>query len=211
MTGIGIGSRLRVPVGMIGRYRMAPAVARLVPAPNPGLPRGSVAARAVIGSSRYPQAGRVPATGNGKSAAFDDMIRKAAQREGVDEKLVKAVVEAESGFNPRAVSKAGAKGLMQLMDGTARSLGVRDSFDPASNLAGGAKFLRSMLDRFGSVPLALAAYNAGPGAVEKYGGIPPYQETRSYVERVLSLQKRNQLVASGNPGDGGIDGERTIA
>ncbi len=142
---------------------------------------------------------------------FDQVIRAAARREGVDEQLVKAVVEAESGFNPRAVSRAGAKGLMQLMDGTARSVGVKDPFDPTSNVAGGTKFLRSMLDRFGSVPLALAAYNAGPAAVEKYGGIPPYQETKKYVERVLSLQHRNQVTVVNATTEGGNGGRRTIA
>ncbi len=149
--------------------------------------------------------------GKSSPTAFDDIIRTVSRREGVDEQLVKAVVEAESGFNPNAVSQAGAKGLMQLMDGTARSVGVRNSFDPAANIAGGTRFLRSMLDRFGSVPLALAAYNAGPGAVEKYGGIPPYQETENYVDRVLSLQHRNQVAAASTPIQGGNSGRRTIA
>jgi soluble lytic murein transglycosylase-like protein len=144
------------------------------------------------------------------SASFDQIIRAAADRAGLDDRLVKAVVEAESGFNPRAVSKAGAKGLMQLMDGTARSLGVKDPFDPAANVEGGAKFLRSLLDRFGSLPLALAAYNAGPDAVERYGGVPPFQETRSYVERVLSLQRRNQLAVANGSEEGGSDARRTL-
>ncbi len=154
---------------------------------------------------------RTTAATKGSPTAFDEVIRAASRREGVDEQLVKAVVEAESGFNPKAVSQAGAKGLMQLMDGTARSLGVKDSFDPVSNIAGGTKFLRSMLDRFGSVPLALAAYNAGPGAVEKYGGIPPFQETRSYVDRVLALQRRNQVGGASTPIVGGNGGRRTTA
>lgn len=130
----------------------------------------------------------------GKAGAFEEVIQAAARREGVDEHLVKAVVEAESSFNPKAVSPAGAKGLMQLMDGTARALGVKDPFDPVANVKGGVQFLRSMLDRFGSVPLALAAYNAGPGAVEKYGGVPPYSETKAYVDKVLQLQQRNATV-----------------
>lgn len=116
---------------------------------------------------------------------FGSLIRGAAQRHGVDEGLVRAVIQVESGFKTNAVSPAGAKGLMQLMDGTARALGVTDSFDPAQNIDGGVRFLRSMLDRFGSIQLALAAYNAGPGAVQRFGGIPPYAETQAYVTRVM--------------------------
>ena len=118
---------------------------------------------------------------------FDALITEASAKHGLSADLVRAVVQAESNFNPRAVSSAGAKGLMQLMDGTAKGLGVSDSFDPAQNIEGGVKFLRQMLDRYGSVSLALAAYNAGPGAVDRYGGIPPYKETQLYVKRVLSL------------------------
>ena len=103
------------------------------------------------------------------------------------------IIKAESGFNPNAVSKAGASGLMQLMPGTARGLGVEDIFDVEQNIEGGAKYLRGMLDRFdGDKSLALAAYNAGPNAVKRYGGIPPYQETQNYVKRVLSYE-RNYL------------------
>ena len=144
-----------------------------------------------------PRAGSVSSVPSRSSAppgvsSFGDLIREASTREGVDPALVSAVVSAESGFNPQAVSAAGAKGLMQLMDGTARSLGVRDAFDPAQNIAGGVKYLRQMLDKYGGdVKRAVAAYNAGPGAVDNYGGIPPYAETQSYVQRVLSL--RDQL------------------
>ena len=118
---------------------------------------------------------------------YADLIGSSARRHGVSPSLVAAVVKAESGFNPMAQSRAGAKGLMQLMDDTARSLGVSRVFDPAQNIEGGVRFLASLLTRFGGDPnLALAAYNAGAGAVEKYGGIPPYRETRDYVSRVLS-------------------------
>ena len=158
-----------------------------------------------------PTGGNRPLSKGSGPSSFDDMIKAAAQREGLGTQLVKAVVETESGFNPNAVSGAGAKGLMQLMDGTAKSLGVKDPFDPASNLAGGTKFLRSMLDRFHSLPLALAAYNAGPAAVEKYGGLPPYQETRNYVERVLALQRQNQLAVEDGSDEGGNDGRGTTA
>jgi soluble lytic murein transglycosylase-like protein len=126
-----------------------------------------------------------------RSSAFDGLIQQAAQRHDLDPALLKAVVQAESNFSPWAVSGAGAKGLMQLMDGAARALEVTDPFDPAQNIEGGARFLRQLLDRYrGDEVLALAAYNAGPGAVDHWGGVPPYQETETYVPRVLDL--RNQ-------------------
>ncbi len=124
---------------------------------------------------------------NGPSG-FDQLIEDAAQRYRLDPALVKAVIQAESNFDPQAVSSAGASGLMQLMPGTAASLGVKDSLDPNQNVDGGARLLRDLLDRYDqNVSLALAAYNAGPGAVDKYGGIPPYGETQRYVPRVLGL------------------------
>jgi len=130
------------------------------------------------------KSGFVPLTGKDPSQ-FDALIEAAARRHGLSADLIKAVIRAESNFDPTAVSAAGAKGLMQLMDATAAELGVRDSFDPAQNIEGGAAYLRQMLDRYGQVPLALAAYNAGPGAVDRYAGIPPYAETQTYVHRVL--------------------------
>jgi soluble lytic murein transglycosylase len=115
-------------------------------------------------------------------------IREAAARHGVPERLVSAVIRVESGFNPRAVSPKGARGLMQLMPGTASLLGVRNSFDPRENIDGGVRHLRGLLDRFpNSLPLALAAYNAGEQAVTQHRGIPPYPETQGYVARILSL------------------------
>jgi soluble lytic murein transglycosylase-like protein len=110
----------------------------------------------------------------------------AARRHGLDPDLVMAVAAVESGFRPAAVSPKGARGVMQLMPGTARDLGVADPLDPAANLDGGTRYLRDLLARFdGDLPKALAAYNAGPGAVKRHQGVPPYKETQDYVQRVL--------------------------
>lgn len=122
----------------------------------------------------------------GTTAPYRSEISAAAERYGVPYGLVTAVIRAESGFNPRAVSRKGARGLMQLMPSTASMLGVRDSFDPRQNIDGGVRHLRALMDRFPSnLPLAIAAYNAGESAVLAHGGIPPYPETREYVNRVL--------------------------
>ena len=115
---------------------------------------------------------------------YDRLIRAAAARHQVDPDLLVAIVAVESGFQSDAVSPVGAQGLMQLMPGTQSDLGVFDPLDPAASLEGGARYLRLLADEFGTV-LALAAYNAGPGAVRRYGGVPPYPETRRYVELVL--------------------------
>ena len=113
-------------------------------------------------------------------------INKAARRYGVDPCLVKAVIKMESNFNCRAVSKKGAQGLMQLMPGTARDMRVANPFDPKDNIFGGTRYLRKMLDLFqGDVKLALAAYNAGAATVDRYGGVPPYRETRGFLRRIL--------------------------
>ncbi len=123
-------------------------------------------------------------------SSFDSIINDVAGRRGVDPALVKAVIRAESGFVPTARSPKGALGLMQLMPATARMHKVWHAFDPSQNIEGGVKHLRMLLDKYrGNVRLALAAYNAGHGAVEKYGGVPPYKETVEYIQRVTSYQR----------------------
>lgn len=121
--------------------------------------------------------------------AYDPLIERAARRHGVPPALVKAVVATESNFDPRAVSPKGAQGLMQLMPRTAAAVGVSDPFGPEENVSGGARYLRWLLDRYGDWTRALAAYNAGPRAVDRYRGIPPYRETRAYVRRVLEYYR----------------------
>lgn len=124
---------------------------------------------------------------------FEPIINSCAMEYGVDKSLVKAVIHAESGYNPNAVSPKGAAGLMQLMPKTAQGLKVSNSFDPAENIRGGVRYLRFLLDTFkGDVQLALAAYNAGLSKVAKYGGIPPYEETRNYVTKVMNYRSAYQ-------------------
>lgn len=151
-------------------------------------------------ASPAPQVARAETTQTDEGAAapenepeitIDEHIKEVAARHGVRADLVAAVIEAESDYNPRAVSRRGARGLMQLMPKTAARLGVNDPFDPKANIEAGVKHLRAMMDRFdNNIPLALAAYNAGEVAVIKYRGIPPYRETRAYVNRILKRLDR---------------------
>ncbi|MDQ2872933.1 MAG: lytic transglycosylase domain-containing protein [Candidatus Eremiobacteraeota bacterium] len=124
-------------------------------------------------------------------AQIDGLVASNSSAWGVDPALVKAIIANESGFNASATSRTGAQGLMQLEPGTAAGLGVSDAYDPAQNVSGGTRYIRGLLDRFhGDMRLAVAAYNAGPGAVEKYAGVPPYAETQNYVQNVLSSYEK---------------------
>jgi soluble lytic murein transglycosylase len=125
---------------------------------------------------------------------YADLINQVAAEEGVDPALVRAIIKAESNFDPHAVSRKGAQGLMQLMPGTAGRYAVENSFDPEANIRGGVRYLRFLHDMFsGRLPLALAAYNAGENVVARYNGVPPYPETRQYVARVLAFYGRRDL------------------
>jgi peptidoglycan DL-endopeptidase CwlO len=122
-----------------------------------------------------------------ESSPYADLIASLSEAHGVNPMLVSALIQVESGYRPRARSSRGAMGLMQLMPSTAREYKVRNPFDPKANIEGGIRHLKSLIDRFGAEKIALAAYNAGEGAVMKFKGIPPYRETRNYVSRILAL------------------------
>jgi soluble lytic murein transglycosylase-like protein len=156
-------------------YKTPTAIRRVLPDSN----SASVAAAVATRPSGLGATGSLPA-----STPFRDQFVAAGQKYGVSPRLLAAVAKAESGFNPNAVSGAGARGLMQIMPGTARELGV-NPMNPTEAINGAAKLLKSHLSRFGSTELALAAYNAGPGAVNKYNGVPPYGETQNYVKKVI--------------------------
>jgi soluble lytic murein transglycosylase-like protein len=163
------------------------AVGRPVPASQPAAGATAVssaqfatALRSAVATTTTPAA----AGGSVSGVPYADLFNAAGAKHGVSPKLLAAVAKVESGYNPAAVSPAGARGLMQIMPGTAKGLGVSNAFDPAQAVEGAAKLLAGNLKEFGSVDLALAAYNAGGGAVKKYRGIPPYAETQAYVPKV---------------------------
>jgi soluble lytic murein transglycosylase-like protein len=164
----------------------APDSGSFVPAASPGF-AGALAGALSAGAPIAAPAGGAPAPAPVPPAQIDALVQQNASTWQVEPALIKAVIANESGFNANATSGVGAQGLMQLMPDTAASLGVHDAYDPAQNVAGGTRYLRGLLDRFGGDKrLAIAAYNAGPGAVEKYRDIPPYRETRNYVQNVLA-------------------------
>lgn len=141
------------------------------------------------GKPSIARGGEKPAVSEDEGHRYHDYIVQAAETYQVDVALIKAVIMAESGYNPKAVSHRGAQGLMQLMPNTARWLGVENAFDPALNIDAGVRYLRRLIDRFkGDVELALAAYNAGSRYVRKYGGVPPFRATRMYIRKVLKLR-----------------------
>jgi soluble lytic murein transglycosylase-like protein len=163
-------------------YSWRDANGTLVVSNSPRSDRGEMTTYEVPGSASV-RASR-PAPGGGR---FNDTIEDQASRQGVSPDLVRAVIQAESAFNPTAVSSKGAMGLMQLMPATARELGVSDPFHPEQNITAGVRYLKSLLIRYDdNVELALAAYNAGPGNVEKYGDVPPFPETQRYVKKIAS-------------------------
>jgi len=139
----------------------------------------------------------LPAAPPTAAGPYREIIRAAAEKHGVDETLIARLIAAESNFNPKAVSRKQALGLMQLLPKTAARYSVADAFDPAQNIEGGTHYLKDLLEKYrGNLPLALAAYNAGPDTVERYGGIPPFAETQSYVKRITSeLAKANAGMA----------------
>jgi soluble lytic murein transglycosylase-like protein len=127
------------------------------------------------------------------SEAYEEIIQEAATEYDLDPALIRAVMQAESAFHPYAVSRAGAEGLMQLMPALADEMGVNDSFDPRENIMGGVRYLKRLLDYHnGNLDLALASYNAGPGNVARYGGVPPFRETRNYVKTIKAIYKRSK-------------------
>jgi soluble lytic murein transglycosylase-like protein len=161
-------------------------------------PARTVATKVIEAREVRPQA--PPVYNAAPARSFDEMVEGIARRYDIRSSFVHAVIKAESNYNPRAVSHKGALGLMQLVPKTARELGVRNAFDPAQNVEGGVRYLRYLLDTYKDARLTLAAYNAGPGAVDRYGGIPPYSETRQFVNRVGRLYNRyNQTMRPAAP------------
>ncbi len=173
---------------------MPPAAAPPAPAGAPGAFAAQLASAQTAAPGIGGPAGLRTAGAEGSSTQYDGLIAASAERNGIDPALLKGLIRQESGFKADAGSPAGAQGLTQLMPATARGLGVGDPHDPAQAIEGGARYLRQQLDSFGgSVPLALAAYNAGPGAVKQHGGVPPFAETQHYVRQVQAYADAYRL------------------
>ena len=170
------------------------ASGRLVLSTTPREGSKAVPTYAVSGPAKMRTATKPPSAR--ASTRYDDLIEQHAQQHGLSPALVRAVIQAESAFNPRALSPKGAMGLMQLMPATARELGVLDPFHPGDNIRGGVSYLAGLMTRYDqNVELALAAYNAGPGSVERYGAVPPYRETQDYVKKITSATKTSPAAA----------------
>jgi soluble lytic murein transglycosylase-like protein len=163
-----------------------------------GTPGATGATGATTGTAATGAAGSANAAGTGANTPYAAEIDAAAKKYNVDPALLRGLIRQESNFNPNAGSPAGARGLTQLMPGTAAALGVDPSV-PAQAIEGGAKYLRQQLDKFGKPELALAAYNAGPGAVSRYGGVPPYAETQNYVRKVMAYAAEYRQAAPAAP------------
>ena len=190
MSAVAAVARVQELQALVDRARTQPAAAggfsaSLAAAQATTTTAPAAAAAAVPGTAAALPVSAAPSAA-GSDSTYDALIQQSASAHGLDPALLKALISQESGFDPTAGSSAGARGLTQLMPGTAASLGVTDVTDPAQSIEGGAKYLAQQLKQFGSPELALAAYNAGPGAVERYKGVPPYAETQNYVRSVMA-------------------------
>lgn len=186
------------PVRTIPLRRQAPQPIKLEKEPTPmAVPRTTYDMRLQQPQPRSVRQAPEPVRHDHIVEKFGDHIDEAARQNNIDSSLIVSVIRAESGGDRNAVSKAGAKGLMQLVDSTAQRYGVKDVFDPKENIHAGSRFLRHLIDRYKDLKLALAAYNAGPGTVDKFGGIPPFKETEDFVAKVTGFLKN----AMGEPAD----------
>lgn len=175
------------------QQRIAQITGRTLLAPAPAAPAaGGAGFASMVASAMSQDPGAAQSSSQPLAPpAIDQLAQQSGTAWGVDPSLVKAIIANESGFDPTATSRTGAQGLMQLEPSTASELGVSNAYDPVQNVWGGTRYIRGLLDRFGgNLPLAIAAYNAGPGAVEKYGGVPPYAQTQHYVQNVLATYRR---------------------
>ncbi|HEX7087400.1 MAG TPA: lytic transglycosylase domain-containing protein [Vicinamibacterales bacterium] len=185
---IAVGVLLQAVSARADIYAWRDANGRLVISDRPARAGNTDVSYAVGGNDAIRTTVRADAIHPSTRAAIEAIVERQAAQHAVNPDLVRAVIQVESAWNPYAVSSKGAMGLMQLMPATARELGVTDPFDPAQNIRGGVRYLKRLLERYdGNAELALAAYNAGPGAVDRYGRIPPYRETQNYVRKIKSV------------------------